>query len=85
MSDGGQRATIRAGITDLEDLPEDLRREVEEMLAKHPVASSKRVARRLELATVVPLASADRGLRRETVARPVAGPLGTGSGPWSTM
>ena len=40
MSDAEQRAAIRAGITDLEDLPEDFRREVEEMLAKaRPIAS----------------------------------------------
>lgn len=35
MSDEEQRATIRAGITEVEDLPEDFRREVEEMLANH--------------------------------------------------
>ncbi len=40
MSDAEQRALIRAGVTDLEDLPEDFRREVEEMLAKtRPLAS----------------------------------------------
>ncbi|MDH3682329.1 MAG: hypothetical protein OEV40_20535 [Acidimicrobiia bacterium] len=34
MSDEEQRAMIRAGITEVEDLPEDFRREVEEMLAQ---------------------------------------------------
>jgi len=35
MSDAEQRAMIRAGITEVEDLPEEFRREVEEMLANH--------------------------------------------------
>ena len=35
MSDQEQRAMIRAGITEIEDLPEDFRREVEDMLAQH--------------------------------------------------
>jgi hypothetical protein len=35
MSDEEQRAMIRAGVTDVEDLPEDFRREVEDMLAQH--------------------------------------------------
>ena len=35
MSDEEQRAMIRAGITDVEDLPEEFRREVEDMLAQH--------------------------------------------------
>lgn len=35
MSDEDQRAMIRAGITAVEDLPEDFRREVEGMLADH--------------------------------------------------
>lgn len=35
MSDEEQRAMIRSGITELEDLPEDFRREVEEMLAHY--------------------------------------------------
>lgn len=36
MSDGDQRAMIGVGITDVEDLPEDFRREVEEMLRSWP-------------------------------------------------
>ncbi len=35
MSDDEQQAMIRAGITKVEDLPEDFRREVEDMLADH--------------------------------------------------
>lgn len=35
MSDEEQRAMIRSGATDVEDLPEDFRREVEDMLAEH--------------------------------------------------
>ena len=35
MSDEEQRAMIRAGIAEVEDLPEDFRREVEDMLAQH--------------------------------------------------
>jgi hypothetical protein len=35
MSDEEQRAMIRAGITEVEDLPEEFRREVEDMLAQH--------------------------------------------------
>ena len=35
MSDAEQRAMIRAGVTEIEDLPENFRREVEEMLANH--------------------------------------------------
>ena len=35
MSDEEQRAMIRAGITEIEDLPEEFRREVEDMLAQH--------------------------------------------------
>ncbi len=35
MSDDEQRAMIRTGITEVEDLPEDFRREVEDMLAQH--------------------------------------------------
>lgn len=35
MSDEEQRDMIRAGITEVEDLPEDFRREVEDMLAQH--------------------------------------------------
>jgi hypothetical protein len=35
MSDEEQRAMIRAGITEVEDLPEDFRREVEDMVAQH--------------------------------------------------
>ena len=40
MSDAEQRAMIRAGITEVEDLPEDFRREVEEMLANHRLLAS---------------------------------------------
>jgi hypothetical protein len=35
LSDEEQRAMIRAGITRVEDLPEDFRREVEDMIADH--------------------------------------------------
>jgi len=35
MSDAEQRAMIRTGMTEIEDLPEDFRREVGEMLASH--------------------------------------------------
>ncbi|MGI9604512.1 MAG: hypothetical protein ACR2P0_00090 [Acidimicrobiales bacterium] len=35
LSDDEQRAMIRSGATGVEDLPEDFRREVEEMLAEH--------------------------------------------------
>ena len=34
MTEAEQRAMIRAGIAELEDLPEDFRQEVEAMLAK---------------------------------------------------
>ncbi len=35
MSEEEQQAMIRAGITEVEDLPEDFRREVEDMVAQH--------------------------------------------------
>jgi hypothetical protein len=34
MSDEEQRTMIRAGMTEVEDLPEDFRREVEDMVAQ---------------------------------------------------
>ena len=44
MSADEQRAMIRAGITEVEDLPEDFRREVEDMLAQHRSGSLPRSA-----------------------------------------
>jgi hypothetical protein len=35
MSDEEQREMIRDGATEVEDLPEEFRREVEDMLAQH--------------------------------------------------
>ena len=41
MPDAEQRAIIRAGMVDFEDLPDDIRAEVEEMLAtSRPIPSS---------------------------------------------
>ncbi len=40
MSDEEQRAVIRAGRVELEDLPEHFRRDVEEMLANARQAAS---------------------------------------------
>lgn len=44
MSDEEQRSMIRAGITEVEDLPEEFRREVEDMLAQHRSGSLPRSA-----------------------------------------
>ena len=44
MSDEEQRAMIRAGVTEVEDLPEEFRREVEDMVAQHRSGSLPRSA-----------------------------------------